>query len=136
MTTLNPETYTKGLGEIIRAHRLYIGLSQREMADRLGKDRRDYQRIENGRDACPPGLLGQVEALSDAFAHQVDTVITAAEESGGVVLEVTPDGTGTQEWDRLVAGRAVVEGSTPATPITLVTSSTTIVGKHNERSTA
>ncbi|MBV9869123.1 MAG: helix-turn-helix transcriptional regulator [Frankiaceae bacterium] len=125
MTTKNPETYTEGLGEIIRAHRLFIGLSQRDMAARVGKDRRDYQRIESGKDACPPGLLGQVETLSDAFAYQVETVLDLAEkhaqEHDGEALElaVITDGTPGQEWERLVAGRAAVETSESA-PVRLV----------------
>lgn len=116
--TRNPETYTHGLGEVVRAHRLYIGLSQRDMADRVGKDRRDYQRIENGRDACPPGLLTQLETLSDAFCHQVDLLIEEAERKGGLALSVTTDGSPGKEWDRLVAGRAAVEATEDA-PITL-----------------
>ena len=127
--TRRPETYTHGLGELIRAHRLYIGLSQRDMADRMGKDRRDYQRIENGRDACPPGLLGMIEELSDAFAYQVERVLDAAEAQGGLVLEVTEDGSPGKEWERLVAGRAAVETSADA-PITL-----TMSGKSKQRST-
>jgi len=119
MTTTKPEGYQTGLGELIRAHRLYIGLSQRAMADRLGKDRRDYQRIENGRDACPPGLMSKVEALSDLFCHQVDLIIEEAEQRKGLSLAVSNDPAA--EWDRLVAGRAAVETSEDA-PISLTMS--------------
>lgn len=117
--TRKPETYTHGLGETIRAHRLYMGLSQRDMADRVGKDRRDYQRIESGRDACPPGLLTQMETLSDAFSYQVDALIREADRRGGLALSIVADGSPGKEWERLVAGRAVVEASEDA-PITLV----------------
>lgn len=116
--TRRPETYTEGLGELIRAHRIYIGLSQRDMADRLGKDRRDYQRIENGRDACPPGLLGMIEELVDAFTAQVDMLLSHAEKHGGAQLSIHLDGSPGKEWDRLVAGRAAVETTTDA-PISL-----------------
>lgn len=130
-TTRRPETYTHGLGEIIRAHRLFIGLSQRDMADRMGKDRRDYQRIENGRDACPPGLLGMIEELSDAFAYQVERVLDEAERrdaaDGPLRLSVVVDGSPGKEWERLVAGRAAVE-TTEEHPIELVIEKPAIVG--------
>ncbi|URC18150.1 helix-turn-helix DNA binding domain protein [Mycobacterium phage Zenteno07] len=130
-TTRRPETYTHGLGEIIRAHRLFIGLSQRDMADRMGKDRRDYQRIENGRDACPPGLLGMIEELSDAFAYQVERVLDEAERrdsaDGPLRLSVVVDGSPGKEWERLVAGRAAVE-TTEDHPIELVVEKPAIVG--------
>jgi transcriptional regulator with XRE-family HTH domain len=106
MTTPQPADYTHGLGEIIRSHRLYTGLSQRSMADRLGKDRRDYQRIENERDACPPGLLTKVENMSDAFDQQVDAVIEAARKNGGA--EILIDTAPRWEWERNVAGRAAL----------------------------
>lgn len=124
--TVRPETYATGLGEIIRAHRLYLGLSQEAMAARLGRDKRDLQRIERGKDKCPPGLLTEVETLSDQFAHDVETVLESAERYGGAVLAVSTDPA--HEWDRLVAGRAAVETAADA-PITL-----TIVGELPERS--
>ena len=130
----NPADYTHGLGELIRAHRLFIGLSQRDMAARLGKDRRDYQRIEQGRDACPPGLLGQIEELSDAFAYQVERVLDEADRrdpaDGPLPLLVEVDGSPGKEWERLVAGRAAVE-ATENHPITL-----TMSGNSDERDTA
>jgi transcriptional regulator with XRE-family HTH domain len=127
VTEKNPPERCWGLGEIIRAHRLYIGLSQRDMAARLGKERRDYQRIENEQDRCPPGLLGQIEELSDAFCHQVSIVLDEAEKEGGLALAVVADGSPGEEWERLVAGRAAVETIEDA-PITL-----TITSRH-ERS--
>lgn len=118
-----PEDYTHGLGEMIRAHRLFIGLSQRDMAARLHRDRRDYQRIESGRDACPPGLLGEIEDLSDDFAHQVEMVLDEADRrdpaDGPLTLAVVTDGNAADEWLRLVAGRAAVE-ATQDHPIVLV----------------
>lgn len=109
-TPLRPTDYTEGLGELIRAHRVYVGLSQRAMAARLNKDRRDYQRIENGRDACPPGLLGQVEAMSDLFDTTVDALINRAAAEGGAEVEVDTDPR--WEWERNVAGRAALFTST------------------------
>ncbi|ACU42123.1 helix-turn-helix DNA binding domain protein [Mycobacterium phage Aelin] len=118
-----PPTYTEGLGELVRAHRMYLGLSQRDLAARLGMDRRDYQHIETGRDKCPPGLISKLDALSDEFAEQVDKVIAEAIASGGITIAVSNSGEPQDEWDRLVAGRAAIETDAEA-PITL-----TIVGK-------
>lgn len=99
-----PIRSTAGLGELIRAYRLYLGLSQREMADRLGKARRDYQRIEKDQDRCPPGLITVIEALVDQFDEDVDVVLAEATLNGGADLIYTED----QEWERNVAGRAAV----------------------------
>lgn len=99
-----PARSTAGLGELIRAYRLYLGLSQREMADRLGKARRDYQRIEKDQDRCPPGLITVIEALVDKFDEDVDVVLAEATLNGGADLTYTED----QEWERNVAGRAAV----------------------------
>ncbi|AYD82041.1 HTH DNA binding protein [Mycobacterium phage Saguaro] len=106
---MKPDTYTTGLGELIRAHRLYLGLSQRDMAAKLDKDRRDYQRIEQGRDACPPGLLGRIEALTDQFDDQVETVLEVARRDGGVNIAIPADDRdGQWTWERNVAGRAAL----------------------------
>jgi transcriptional regulator with XRE-family HTH domain len=134
-TKPRPETYTQGLGELIRAHRVYIGLSQRDMARRLDMARRDYQRVESGRDSCPPGLLTKVEALSDQFCHDVDLLLDEAERRKGLALTYEVDTrlpeAERDEWHRLVAGRAAVETSEDA-PITL----TVNVGKLTEERTA
>ena len=120
-TTPKPDDYTFGLGELIRAHRLYVGLSQRDMAERLNKDRRDYQRIENGQDACPPGLLSRIEEMTDKFDTHVDAVIEHAKHEGGVVIKLTAaDLAPGQDWDRNVAGRAALyaSGEPEGPPIT------------------
>lgn len=103
-----PAEYAHGLGELIRSYRLYIGLNQREMAVKLGKNRRDYQRIESDQDACPPGLLGKVETLTDDFDDQVSRVIDAAEKDEDRHVEIAVDTGPGWEWERLVAGRAAV----------------------------
>jgi transcriptional regulator with XRE-family HTH domain len=120
MTTISvPAEYTHGLGEAIRAHRQYMGITQTAMGRRFGMSRRDYQRLESGRDACPPGLLARIEQLSDEFARDVEAVLDEAEREGGVTLAVVTDDDPENEWQRLVAGRAYVETSEDA-PITLV----------------
>lgn len=108
MSEQKPATYAIGLGELIRAHRLYMGLSQRDMATRLSKDRRDYQRIENGRDACPPGMLTAVEALTDQFDSQVEAVLDILKRDGDVTVAIETEG---WDWERNVAGRAALHAS-------------------------
>lgn len=114
--TQKPETYEHGHGELVRAHRTYLGLSQREMANMLDKDRRDYQRIEIGRDACPPGLITRLETLIDVFDAHVGRIIATAEQKGTLALEVDPD----QEWNRAVAGRAAVLSEDAPISLTIV----------------
>ena len=113
-----PETPTHGLGEIIRAHRLFIGLSQESMAERVGKDLGDYMHIEDGTLACPVGLLGQVERLADNFGIAVDSILRYAAKNHGATLVVKVTDQPGDEWDRLVAGRAAVEADAAA-PITI-----------------
>ncbi len=107
MPTPNPDTYTAGLGEIIRAARLYMGLSKDGMAKKLTMSDRSYERIESGERDCPPGLLDSIDALIDAFEDQVEEVITAARESATSTLEISGDPR--QEWRRCVVGRAALE---------------------------
>lgn len=99
-----PSQAIEGLGELIRAHRLYLGLSQRGMAERLNIARRSYQRLENDVDRCPPTLMADVEALVDQFDEDVDTVLEEATKMRGLKATYTD----TQEWERNVAGRAAV----------------------------
>lgn len=93
-------------GELIRAYRLYLGLSQRSMADWLTMARRSYQRIENGVDSCPATLLDEVEALADRFEYHVDLVLSEAAKTNGLRVEINLDPQ--FEWERNVAGRAAV----------------------------
>ena len=112
------DTYTEGLGENVRAARVYMGLGQRAMADALKMDRRDYQRIENGRDACPPGFIHRVEELLEQFDSQVDILVDLTNRNGPVTLSVRP---GTEyEWERSVAGQAAVLVDDWAITLTLV----------------
>lgn len=111
-TALHPAEYTHGLNEMIRAHRLYVGLSQRGMADLLHMDRRSYQRIENGTALCPPGLLTTIAELSDTFDSEVEAASHNAQarvdasKIDSVVVNLTPS---CSEWDRSVVGRVYIE---------------------------
>lgn len=125
---MNPETHTAGLGETVKAYRLYLGLSQRSMAERTGKDRRDYQRIENGTDRCPPGYLDTLEALTDEFDAHVDALLEVAVREDGLNLQIDYSDPAL-EWERLVAGRArVIAPSLDPTP----SISLTLVGEHRK----
>lgn len=98
-----------GLGELIYAHRIYMGLSQRGMARRLKFDRRDYQRIEQGRNECPVGFLTKVTDLVDLFDQVADTIVDKALADGGVTIVIDTDPR--WEWERNVAGRAALLAS-------------------------
>ncbi len=118
-----PQSHEFGLSETIRAHRLFLGLTQREMARLLHQDRRNYQHIESGRNPCPPGMLSQIEVLSDRFAYEVELILDEADRrdpaDGPLTVAVTTDGTDEDTWQRNVAGRAAVE-ATEDHPIVLV----------------
>lgn len=104
-----PAEYTDGLGETIRASRLYTGLSQRGMAKRLrDMDRRSYQRIENGDDPCPPGLLDTVREVLGQFDAEVDQILEAASKVGGSRVSLFVPTDPRQEWERAVINRAYV----------------------------
>ena len=103
----NPDTYTPGLGEFIRAARLYIGLSKDGMAHRLSMSDRSYERIESGERDCPPGLLDTIDVVMDAFDTEVGALIADATDTGDKVVPVSTDPR--EEWFRCVVGRAAVE---------------------------
>lgn len=96
-----PETYATGLGELIRAHRMYVGISKDTMAEKLGMNPRSYERIENNQRACPPGLLDSIESICAAFETDVDCIRDSDTEY--TITESTSD------WLRAVYGRAAVE---------------------------
>ena len=99
-TMPNPPNYTSGLGETIRAHRLYMGLSREAMAAHLGMADRSYARIESNQRDCPPGLIDTLHAMADRF----DADVVAARSCDQLELSQDAD-----EWTRAVAGRAAVE---------------------------
>ncbi|AGT12942.1 hypothetical protein KAYACHO_38 [Mycobacterium phage KayaCho] len=103
---VQPTERCYGLGELIYAHRTYMGISQRAMAARLEFDRRDYQRIENGRNMCPVGFLTKVTELVDLFDATADALVDQARKAGGVTILIDTDPR--WEWERNVAGRAAM----------------------------
>lgn len=126
----NPPKITDGLGELIRAMRIYTGLSQRELVSKLRIDRRTYQRIENGQEPCPVGFLDTMEGLIDDFEKQVDVAIEEAEKM--VICSLNPDDipesdrkrvhfpvtdSDADSWTRAVIGRAAVESGGVVVPV-------------------
>ena len=107
MSEKNPDTYTPGLGELIRASRLYIGLSKDGMSHRLGMSDRSYERIESGERDCPPGLLDSIDALMDKFDTEVGELISDATAVGDKIVPVSTEPR--EEWFRCVVGRAAIE---------------------------
>ena len=114
MNAPNPPDYTDGLGELIRAHRLYLGLSQRTLADHLGMKEKSLSDIEVGRRGCPRGFIDTMERVADEFDAEVKatiekakTMLASASAHGSERVEV--DGEPSREWNRAVIGRAAVE---------------------------
>jgi predicted transcriptional regulator len=59
-----PPEYVEGWGELIRAHRMLMGVSQRTLARRLQMTERSLSDIEVGRRNCPPGFLVALQAAA------------------------------------------------------------------------
>jgi transcriptional regulator with XRE-family HTH domain len=102
----NPDVYMEGLGETIRAHRTYLGLSKGGMARQLGMSNRSYERIEDGTADCPPGLLDTIDKVTERFDREVQSLVRQAERVGPVEIPVSNDIR--QEWRRNVVARAAV----------------------------
>lgn len=110
-TTATPPDYAEGYGELVRAHRMYMGISQRTLAERIGMGERSLSDIEVGRRACPPGFVDTVRQIAGDFDKQVDDLVLNAEvlNDGDALgpVEVDPR----DDWKRAVVGRAAVENA-------------------------
>ena len=116
MSRPEPPEYVEGWGELIRAHRMLMGVSQGALARRLQMSERSLSDIEVGRRNCPPGFLDAVQRVVKDFDSDVDIAIRAGADAVAeqphelrrIPIEVsdTPDA----EWNRAVVGRAAVEG--------------------------
>jgi exodeoxyribonuclease-3 len=108
-----PSDYEAGWGELIRAYRMYIGISQRCLAERLKMSEKSLSDIEVGRRDCPPGFVNAVEDLVKEFDADIEKIIRSASSDGQspmkkpISVEVTEDVGG--EWARSVIGRAAVQ---------------------------
>ena len=113
-STRQPPEYVDGWGELIRAHRKYLSVSQSCMATRLNMSERSFSDIECGRRPCPPGLLDSVEALVAEFDSAVASAVQAARAAatksppnGRIPVEVRESDGG---WSHAVLCRAAVKG--------------------------
>ena len=110
-----PSDYQEGWGELVRAHRFYLGVSQRCLAERLSMSERSLSDIEVGRRACPPGFIDAVAALVNDFNADVEKILRSAtapmagqqSNKDTISIEVTEEPAG--EWTRQVIGRAAVQ---------------------------
>jgi transcriptional regulator with XRE-family HTH domain len=108
-------------GELVRAHRLYTGLSQRTFAERCGLKEKSLSDIEIGRRDMPEGFIDTVADVVAQFDDEVDQVIRRAEsiigddERHAIEFRVTDDDN--DEWARVVIGRAAVTSDDLILPI-------------------
>lgn len=108
MSEPRPSVYSDHWGELIRAHRLFLGISQRTMAEKLKIAEKSLSDIEVGRRQCPPGFLDSVEKIADQFDRDVELTVAVADgQDSRMEIEVSNDPE--QEWKRAVVGRAAVE---------------------------
>lgn len=103
------------VGELVRAHRMYIGLSQRAFATKLGIPEKSLSDIEIGRRSGTQRFLDYVIDQVDEFDEAVKLTVTAAEDrlkhkaEETVHIEVDDESELEAEWQRAVIGRAAVE---------------------------
>ena len=113
MSDKQPPEYAEGWGELIRAHRAYIGISQRTMAAKLNMGERSLSDIEVGRRSCPPGFLNAVQDVTQEFYRDVERVMSTAstwsDDNDGDMMELPINDDPKREWSRAVIHRAAVE---------------------------
>jgi transcriptional regulator with XRE-family HTH domain len=101
-----PADYSDGYGELVRAYRQYLGISQRTLSNKIGIAERSLSDIEIGRRRCPRGFINSVEKVVDEYDAAVEKLVEARGKLEEVIWEVTDDPR--KEWDRAVIGRAGV----------------------------
>lgn len=117
--------WTAGLGELVRAHRTYTGLSQRAFAEEIGIREQSLVDIETGRRDTPDGLLDTITTLIEKFDDEVTQCERQAEtmlvEKDDETVHFTVSEELGDEWVRAVIGRAAVLSGkiTPILPATL-----------------
>jgi len=102
-SVIGPEDYREDLGEVVRAYRLYMGLSRPALAKKIDMAFRTYERIEDGTRECPPGFIDTMRELSVRFDDEVDRMI---ENPRAHSLQVRPGED--YEWHRAIVGRAAL----------------------------
>lgn len=108
--TPRPAAYSEGYGELVRAYRYYMGVSQRTLAEKIGIGERSLADIETGRRACPPGFLDSVQKVIDRFNDTVRDLTVEADDwaathNDELVIEVNSR----DDWNRAVVGRSAYE---------------------------
>jgi transcriptional regulator with XRE-family HTH domain len=103
--TPRPEDYSDGYGELVRAYRLYLGISQRTMSQKIGIAERSLSDIEIGRRRCPRGFINSIEQVVTAYEDEVEKLVDASSITE-MMIEVSDDPR--KEWQRAVVGRAGV----------------------------
>jgi hypothetical protein len=99
--------YVEGMGEVLRAARLYVAMSKGGFATKLGMAERSFVRMERGERPIPPGLLDTVDTVLDEFDSAVELLVERATRSGDLSMTVSTEPEG--EWHRAVVGRACIE---------------------------
>lgn len=111
-TTVEPEDFTEGLGELVRQMRAYLGVSQRTFGDLVGCSERSVSDIEIGRRDTPRGFITSCEAVLTKFDADVDAATTQAEKmldgDEESVVNITVNDEPETEYHRAVFGRAAV----------------------------
>lgn len=103
-TEERPSDYSDGYGELVRAYRYYMGISQRTLAFKIGMSERSLSDIEVERRRCPRGFINTVEKIVDKFDTDVQGVVDSVPQDTETTFTVTDHPN--QEWARAVVGRA------------------------------
>jgi transcriptional regulator with XRE-family HTH domain len=82
------------LGETIRAHRLIAGMSQGDLAGRLGVSFQQVQKYENGTNRVGAGRLPQIAEIFDipiGALFDANAIKSPGESRGTVPVKLLPD---------------------------------------------
>src|SRR5580692_9610485 len=89
-----PNSADIGLGESIRARRLIAGMSQSDLAGRLGVSFQQIQKYENGTNRVGAGRLPQIAKIFDipiSALFDANAVTSPGESRGTVPVKLIPD---------------------------------------------
>ncbi|QDF18670.1 helix-turn-helix DNA-binding protein [Gordonia phage Pupper] len=92
----------------LRLIRARVGLSQHDLASRLGVSRRTYQLMEQGRVPVPAGLLTDLDKVLDDFTAEVEKLRAVLIEKIGETVDLDEHA---DAWDLSVL--AAVANSIP-----------------------
>lgn len=98
-----------GYGELLRAHRYYIGLSPKAWSKRMNMLEFDLRNAELEHNDCPLRLVDAAAEVVDEFDGDVKATINNVETETAEIVLVNVDPR--DEWQRVVIGRAAVESA-------------------------